>query len=167
MLATPALASAGPQWNAGFVAAGCALSGPQNKLERIAFCGELRGDVLFGRARVGDFGAGPYLAIGTAAFEDTRVATGVSLLLPVIEDFPLVFSAGGLATDSGQLGLDLTTFFGVRSYDHYGAYNFAAGAVIGAERTFGERSSTALSLGLQIDGLIVALPFLLAWGALK
>jgi hypothetical protein len=112
-------------------------------------------------------GVGPYVALGTAAFDDLRVAGGLSALLPVVEDFPLVVSGGVLATGEGQWGLDSAVFFGLRSYNFYGAYNFAGGGFLGYQRTFGASSENVISIGVQVDALIVAFPFLLAWGALQ
>lgn len=167
LISATAETHAAPQWNLGAVLSGCVLGDSGDGLQRAAFCGELRSDVLFGRGSSRDYGVGPYLSLGTAAFEDLRGTLGISALLPIIEDFPLVLSVGGLATDTGELGLDSSAFFGIRSYDHYGAYNFGAGLVLGTERSLLEGSETVWSLGVQIDGLIVATPFLLAWGALQ
>lgn len=166
-MTAPAAARAEPQWNAAAVAGGCILGTPQDAFEVAAFCGKLRADLLFLRERTSDYGAGPYLSLGTAAFDDLRGAAGLSVLLPVLEDFPAIVSVGGILTDEAQVGLDSSLFFGLRSYNFYGAYNFAGGGVLGFERTFGDGATTAVSIGAQIDGLILALPFLLAWGALQ
>lgn len=158
-------AYARPQWDTGLVASGCLLGDGAAAFERVAFCGQARADVLFFRQRTGDFGLGPYLALGSAAFEDLRFSAGVSALWPVLEDFPVVLSLGALARDSGDLGLSSSLFWGLRSYNFHGGYNLAFGLTVAGERTLGPASSNAISLGVQVDGLLLALPFLLLVGA--
>lgn len=158
---------AGPQWNTGLVAAGCLLGDGEAAFERAAFCGSARGDVLFLRERTADFGFGPYLSLGTTAFEDVRVTGGVSALLPLSEDFPLVVSLGGLVRGAGDFGVSSSVFWGFRSYNFHSAYNLAFGLSLAAERTLGERGGNALALGVQVDGIVLAMPFLLLAGALQ
>lgn len=162
---TAAEARAQPQWNTGLIASGCLLGDGDAAFERVAFCGQARTDVLFLRERTSDFGLGPYLAAGSAAFEDLRLSAGVSALVPVFEDFPVVLSLGGLARDTSSLGLSGSAFWGLRSYNFHNAYNLAFGLVLAGERTFGAEPSNAISLGFQVDGLVLALPFLLLVGA--
>lgn len=163
-LAAPAGAT--PQWSSGAVAAAC-LVDEANRATEVAFCGALRTDVLFGRESTADIGLGPYLTLGTAAFNDLRGTLGGSVLLPLFEDFPLVVSAGGLATSAAQYGVDAELFFGVRSHNFHGVYNFASGVVLGVQQGFAAPASRALSVGVQVDGVVLALPFLLALGALR
>jgi hypothetical protein len=165
LLTVPARAA--PQWNASAVASACLRGDDSAVVRSFAFCGAVQGDLLFARERARDVGLGPYLSLSTAAFDDLRVAGGGRLLLPVSEDFPFVISAGGLVTDGGAHGLDASLFFGVRSYNFHSSYNFGAGVVAGVQRTFGDDSSSVLSLGVQLDALVFALPFMLAWGALQ
>jgi hypothetical protein len=160
-------ARAAPQWNTGLVASGCLLGEGDEAFERVAFCGQARGDVLFWRERVSDFGLGPYLSVGTAAFDDLRVSFGASALLPVLDDFPVVLSLGMLGREHGDLGLSTSAFWGLRSYNFHAGYNLAFGFSLSAERTFGAEASNALSLGFQADGFVLALPFLLIAGALQ
>ena len=160
-------AHAAPQWNTGLVASGCLLGDRDALFERVAFCGQARGDVLFLRNRVGDFGVGPYLAVGTAAFDDLRISLGASALLPVVDDFPLVLSLGALGRDRGDFGLTSSVFWGLRSYNFHSRYNLAFGFFLAGERTFGSEPQSALSLGFQVDGFVLALPFLLIGGALQ
>lgn len=156
-----------PQWNAGLTPSVCTRGHGSEVVSDIVFCGGLGFDVIFGRQRARDLGAGPYLSLGTAAFDDLRFAGGGRVLLPVIEDFPIVISAGGLVTDSGTPGFDASVFFGLRSYNFHSSYNFAAGLVAGAQRTFGDGATTVLSLGVQVDALVIAAPFMFAWSALQ
>lgn len=158
-------AHAHPQWNTGFIASGCLLGEGESAFERVAFCGQARGDLSFFRERTADFGFGPYVALGTAAFDDLRISAGLSALAPVLEDFPLVFSLGALSRTSGDFGLSSSLFWGLRSYNFHGGYNLAFGVSLAGERTFGAEPSNAISLGVQVDGLVLALPFLLLIGA--
>lgn len=158
-------AQAHPQWDAGLVASGCLLGDADTAFERAAFCGQARGDVLFLRERTSDFGLGPYLALGTAAFEDLRVSAGMSALIPVAEDFPFVLSLGALTRDADSFGVSGSLFWGLRSYNFHSGYNLAFGLSLAGERTFGQTPSNAISLGVQVDGLVLALPFLLLIGA--
>ena len=158
-------ASAEPQWSIGVDPALCRES--SDTRTRWAFCGDLHSDLIFGRERERDIGFGPYTSVGTVAFDELRAAAGLTLLVPTLEDFGLGVSAGGLIDDAGRVGLDTELFFGVRSYNFHGVYNFAAGLVVGAERSFGDDPSTLVTLGFRVDGFFVAAPFLLAWGALQ
>ena len=160
-------ARAEPQWNTAVVPSGCLLGDEQDTFERVAFCGAARGDVLFLRRSARDFGLGPYLSASTAAFDDVRVSLGASALLPLVEDFPLVISLGPLLRNAREPGVSGTLFWGLRSYNYYGTYNLAAGVVLGVERTFSEPESSAITIGIHVDGFILALPGLLAFGALQ
>jgi hypothetical protein len=131
----------------------------------VGFCGQARGDVLFLRERTSDFGLGPYLAVGTATFSDLRASAGLSALFPVIEDFPVVLSLGALTRDIDSFGVSGSLFWGLRSYNFHSGYNLAFGVSLAAERTFGAAPSNALSLGVQVDGLVLVMPFLLLIGA--
>lgn len=160
-------AHADPQWNTGLVASGCLLGEGNATFERVAFCGQARADLNFFRERTSDFGFGPYVAIGTAAFDDLRISAGLSALAPMFEDFPLVFSLGALSRTSGDFGLSTSVFWGLRSYNFHGGYNLAFGLSLAGERTFGAEPSNAISLGVQLDGMVLALPFLLLVGAMQ
>jgi hypothetical protein len=159
-------AQAAPQWNAAVDPSLC-IETRRAAEDRLAFCGSAHADLILGRTRERDVGFGPYAALGTVAFEDLRGVVGASVLIPTWADLALVVSGGGLLDDSGELGFDTSVFFGVRSYNFHGTYNFAAGLVLDAQHGFGDDSPTVISLGLRVDGLALALPFLLAWGALQ
>ncbi len=159
-------AFARPQWNAGAIAGACVLGDARQLFEVAAFCGSARVDTLFLRERTNDFGVGPYATIGTAAFADLRLGAGASLLLPVIEDFPLVVSVGGLVRDVKYPGVAASAFWGVRSYNFHGTYNLSGGALFGVEHTFAGARSNSVSLGIQVDAFVFAIPVLLLIGAL-
>jgi hypothetical protein len=159
-----ARAEAAPQWSA---SADPGLCVERAERTRWAFCGDLHGDVILGRERERDLGAGPFLEVGTLAFDDLRVAAGASLQVPTWDDLSLVLSAGPLIDQSGQMGLDSSLFFGIRSYNFHGSYNFAGGVVLGAQHGFGEQESTVVSFGVRVDAFLLAVPALLVWGALR
>ncbi len=57
----------------------------------------LRGDVLFAQKKPTDFGGvGPYAEVLTNGFVDGQFGGGASLLLPVLDTYPVVLSARAL-----------------------------------------------------------------------
>jgi hypothetical protein len=160
-------ARAEPQWNAALVPAGCLLGEHASLFDRVAFCGAVRGDVLFLRNRARDFGLGPYVALGTAAFEDVRVSLGLSALIPIAEDFPVVLSLGPLLRNGRRPGLSSLVFAGVRSYNFHASYNLAFGIAVGYDRDLADPRENALSIGVQVDAFVLALPVLLLVGAVR
>jgi hypothetical protein len=89
------------------------------------------------------------------------------LLLPLREDLPLVVSLGAMTRDADAFGLDGSLFWGIRSYNFHGAYNLSGGLILGLQRTFGSHSDSLVSLGVQVDAFVFAIPVLLLRGALK
>ena len=88
-------------------------------------------------------------------------------LLRVVRQARLAFAQSILGREHGDLGVSTSAFWGLRSYNFHAGYNLAFGISLSAERTFGAEASNALSLGLQADGFVLALPFLLIAGALQ
>jgi len=96
-LLSVAPAHAEPEWNVAAQTSLCALGERERVWSHTAFCGAVRGDLLFGRERNADFALGPYATVGTAKFSDARFGGGLSLLVPTFSgDFPILLSAGGL-----------------------------------------------------------------------
>ncbi|MEO6602975.1 MAG: hypothetical protein ABIQ16_24025 [Polyangiaceae bacterium] len=157
-----------PEWN---VAANTSLCGRGDDgavWKKTGFCGGFRGDVLFGRDRNADFALGPYAAFGTAAFSDVRFGGGFSLLLPTFDgDFPIVVSAGALSRNGTDLRASSEVFFGLRSHNFHGAYAMGSGIVLGGDTAVSGSHANTLYVGLQIDGLWLALPFILGYEALR
>jgi hypothetical protein len=131
------------------------------------FCNAIAGDILFGRERNDDFGFGPYAEVSTAGFWDARYGGGLSALAPVTDDFPLVLSIGAFGHETDAVALGASAFFGLRSYNFHGAYNLALGLVASAYRDLGAERATLVSLGVEIDGFFLAVPFLFAAGKLR
>ncbi|HKO53887.1 MAG TPA: hypothetical protein VJV79_39540 [Polyangiaceae bacterium] len=163
VLSGAALAQAEPEWNVAAQTSLCGL-GTDAVWQKTGFCGNFRGDLLFGRDRNADFALGPYATFGTATFSDLRFGGGLSLLLPTLGgDFPIVLSAGALSRNADDLRLASQAFFGVRSHNFHGHYAMASGIVLGGDATVSGGRGNTLYVGLQIDGLWLALPFILGY----
>lgn len=159
-------ARAEPQWNAGLETGVC-WSGDSLALQRPGFCNALHADVLFLRDSGSDFGLGPSLRLGTARFDDVRLDGGLSLLLPVFRSFPVVLEAGPHLRNFRQAGVFGSVFFGLRSFNHYGFYDMSSGLSILAERSFASGTPSAIWITARIDAEWLALPFVLAYNALR
>ena len=78
--------------------------------------GGLHGDLLLGRSRAGDWGVGPFSDVATVGFDDLRLASGASVLVPVSRSWPLVLSAGAYGRKSRlgwEPGVVTWAFFGL------------------------------------------------------
>lgn len=158
-----ARAQAEPEWNVAAQTSLCGL-GTDRIWQKTGFCGSFRGDLLFGRERNADYALGPYATFGTATFSDVRFGGGLSLLLPTLEgDFPIVLSAGALSRNGTDLRLSGEAFFGLRSHNFHGSYTMASGIVLGGDSALSGGQGNTLYVGLQIDGLWLALPFILGY----
>jgi hypothetical protein len=162
----PASASASPQGHVALRTSVCGV-GDDALWDSTRFCGSFAGDVLFGRGRNGDFGIGPFAEVSTAGFWDARYGGGLSVLAPVSADYPLVLSLGAFGHETEALSLGAQLFFGLRSYNFHGSYNLAAGLFAAAYRDVGESGATLVSVGVELDALLLAMPFLFAAGELR
>ncbi len=157
-------AEAEPEWNVAAQTSLCGRGDGAAVWQRTGFCGSLRGDLLFGRDRNAELAFGPYLTVGTATFSDVRVGGGMSLLLPTLSgDFPIVVSAGALSRNASDVRMSGELFFGLRSHNFHGSYAMASGLVLGADSAVAGGRGNTLYVGLQIDGLWLALPFILGY----
>jgi hypothetical protein len=164
LLACARVSKAEPEWNLAAQTSLCGLGEHGRVWQRTRFCGAIRGDLLFGRERNADFALGPYLTLGTAKFSDARFGGGLSLLIPTFGgDFPFLLSAGALSRNGRDARLSSELFFGLRSHNFHGAYAMASGVVLGGDASVTSDHSNSLYLGLQVDGLWLALPFILAY----
>jgi hypothetical protein len=165
-LSATGTAAAKPQANAAWTTGVCGTGSSGVLWQEGHWCNGLRADVLFGRERGRDFAFGPYVAIGTAGFWDARYAAGFSVLAPVLEDFPLVLSlgAGGHELDAAQL--EGWLFWGARTHNFHADYSIAGGLLLGVSRDLIGDEHSALFAGAQIDGLVLALPFVLVYEAI-
>lgn len=158
--------SAEPRWNAG-LETGICWSGDSLALRRPGFCNALHADVLFLRSSGHQLGLGPSVRVGTARFDDLRLDGGLSVLVPVFQSFPLVLEAGPHLRNFDQAGVFGSVFFGLRSFNHYGAYDMSTGISLLAERSFATGTPSALWLTARVDAQWLALPFVLAANALR
>jgi hypothetical protein len=156
-------ASARPQANVAWATGVCG-SGDRNTVWRdTRWCNGLRADWLLGRERGSDWALGPYAQIMTAGFWDARFAAGVSALAPLMDDFPLVLSLGAGAHELRAAQAEAWLFWGPRAYNFHASYSLAGGVLLGFSRDLDQDAQTSLYLGMQIDGLVLALPFILAY----
>jgi len=155
-----------PQWNAGWETGLCG-SGSSLGFSELGWCNALRGDLMLLRERSRDFGLGPALRVGSVSFDDFRLGAGLSVLLPVLESFPLVLEAGPQLRNFDAIGVYGSVFFGLRSFNHYGNYEMASGLVLTAEHSFTDGTPSALWIVARIDGAWLALPFVFAYNALR
>lgn len=165
-LAAARPASAKPQWNAGLESGVCGR-GSSPGFQNLGWCNAVHGEVLFLRQSSRQVGLGPSLRLGSARFDDLRLDAGLSVLLPVWESFPLVLEAGPHLRNLDQPGFFTSVFFGLRSFNHYGHYEMAAGLSVTAERSFTTGTPSALWISARIDGSWIALPFVFAYNALR
>lgn len=163
-------AAADPQWNAAAVPAVAGLGEGSDYWQDTVFYGAVQADVLFGRSRNSDLGVGPYATVATAAFDDLRLGGGGSLQLPIHPYFPLVLSAGGYGRNDAEgwhPGATGRLFIGSRSYNFHSSYVMAGGLVVGLDQDLDSDRHNAWIVGAQIDGLVLALPFLFAYEWIK
>jgi len=161
-------ALADPQVNAG-LDLGVAGRGVEGEVwDETAFWMAARADVMFARTGDADVGVGPYFEVGTLAFDELDVGAGGSLLLPVIDGFPLVLSLGPylrIADDGPPIGAGIgpgaqaSIFWGTRSYDTHGTYEMAGGLLVELRRGFGDAEDTAIIIGAHLDAAVLSLPF--------
>ncbi len=133
LITRPEAARAEPQASVG-ITLGAAGEGLDQEFwkRRTAFHLGLHGDVLFGRSSTSDFGVGPYAEIMTHAFDEVQFGGGVSGLLPVLDTFPIVLSAGGYARKGSEgfgfePGVAGELFWGARSYNFNSRYVLSGG----------------------------------------
>ena len=157
-----------PEWNVAAQTSLCGLGEHGRIWQKTGFCGAIRGDLLFGRERNADFALGPYASLGTAKFSDARFGGGLSLLVPTLSgDFPVLLSAGALSRNGSDARLSSELFFGLRSHNFDGSYAMASGVVVGGDASLTSNHATTVYVGLQVDGLWLALPFILGYEWLR
>ena len=128
---------------------------------RVAFDGSVSADLMFARSGDATWGWGPRLELGTRAFDDLRVATGLSLQLPT-DPIAVVGSAHGLiqTTPGGvEPGVGARLFIGLRPYNHYGVYSAALGLSLGADHAVAAGGTTVIA-AVHVDAMWLSLPFL-------
>jgi hypothetical protein len=157
-------AAADPQATVGLTmgAAGAGLN--RSIWQTTAFHLGVHGDVLFGREKNSDFGIGPYAEVLTNGFDEIQFGGGVSGLLPVLDTFPIVISAGAYGRQAaGGFGLEPglvgELFFGSRSFNFHAPYVMTAGLIGQMRYGLGPSKETSIIVGAQVDFAILTLPF--------
>lgn len=157
-------AHADPQATVGLTlgAAGAGLN--RSIWQTTAFHLGIHGDVLFGRERNSDFGIGPYAEVLTNGFDEIQFGGGLSGLLPILDTFPLVVSAGAYGRQAtGGYGLEPgiagELFFGSRSFNFHAPYVMTAGLIGQMRYGLGPSRETSIIVGAQLDFAILTLPF--------
>ena len=172
-LASPA-ARATPQITSGLTT-GVALTdlradaGP-----RVAYHLGGRLDVLFLRDKPTDMAIGPYVDLGTYAFDTFETGGGLAWLIP-LDATAFVLSAGPFARTSRfgwEPGASATLFWGSRGYNYHSAYAIGLGLYAQGRYGFASASNTLSPqadavLGVQIDLEYFALPFIFAYNAFR
>jgi hypothetical protein len=159
-------AHAEPQANAGILVGGAGVGAEGEFWDHAEFHLGLRSDVMFGRSGPEDFGAGPYVELGTFAFDQLDFGGGAQLLLPVADALPLIVSAGAFGRygddDYGlEPGVSGGLFFGSRSYNFHASYVMQLGLFAGYRYSFGESHESALVVAAHIDLALIGVPFIL------
>ena len=165
-----AAAEAAPQWNASAITGVCGTGTRDAWWQDTCWFNGARADLMLGRERNSDFGIGPHLDATTAGFEDVRLGGGLTGLVPWHAYFPLVLSAGAYARrddDRWEPGIAGWAFLGSRSFNFHSSYVMAGGLLAGVQYGLGDSRETAIVIAAQIDGLILALPFVLAYEAIR
>jgi len=156
----PDAASADPEWTSAIVT-GAVIHGARSEWDT-SFYGAVRGDALFFRTNRHSLGFGPALEVGTAGFSDVRLLGSAELLAPLGEFLAVSVAPGVVMRSSSEgavAGLSGRAFFGMRAYG-YTDYSLNGGLVVGFDQDLGGPREHAIVVGLQIDGLVLALPVL-------
>jgi hypothetical protein len=128
-----------------------------------------RFDMLLVRERAEALALGPYVDVATAGFETIEAGGGAELLVPAWDTSVLV-SAGPLARSSRfgvEPGVEASVFWGARSYNYHSLYSLGLGVFLQGRFGFGDGRQGDLILGAQIDLEYFALPFILAYEAIR
>ena len=163
-------AAAEPQWNVGAITGVCGVGADGSYWQDTCWFNGLRADLMLGRSRNSDFGIGPHLEATTAGFEDARLGGGLSLHLPIDPYFPVVLSGSAYARRDDEMwepGVGGYFFIGSRSFNFHSSYVMAGGLLVGLHQGLGDTRENAIIIAAQIDGLILALPFLLGYQWLR
>ena len=124
-----------------------------------------RGDLLLGRKRESDFAIGPYVDLVTRSFGTFEPGSGIEGLIPIFPSFPLVIGAGAFVKRAPSVawepGIETTVLFGPRSYNFHALYSMSMGLFAQVRYGLGDSQQGDVVVGLQLDVVLLALPFLL------
>jgi hypothetical protein len=164
-------AAAEPQASVGLTV-GAALEdvvGPRSVLPALHLGG--RGELLLFRSNPRQMGFGPYLDVATAGFENVDAGGGVSWLVPLVEDVPVVLSGGAFARNGQERswapGVEGTLFAGSHSYNFHSWYAMAVGFFAQSRWVPASPATFDVVLGVQLDAELLVLPALFVMNALR
>jgi hypothetical protein len=130
----------------------------------------VRGDLLFFRQRNADMALGPYVEVGTVAFNSFETGGGLSWLIPVSSTLPVILSAGSYGRHTGPFswepGIATSLFVGSRSYNFHSAYSLMLGGFLQARHGLGDGRQADLLLGVHADLALLAWPWIYAYQAI-
>jgi len=163
-------AKAPPQISSGVTTGGAFTDLRADNGPRVAYALGGRLDLLFGRRAPGGMALGPYIDVTTAAFDTIEGGGGIAWLVPAGTP-AFLFSMGGFARTS-RFGLEpgaaTTIFWGARSYNYQSSYALASGLFVqGRYGLAGDGHQADLVAGVQLDLEYFALPFVLAYEAVR
>lgn len=173
LLSASTLAQAAPpQVGIGFTVGAAGVAKEGRLWDETVFHLGARGDVMFGRDGSNGFGVGPYLEVLTHDFGELQTGGGASLLLPVMELFPIVLSAGGYLRIPWQEGpgpladrrygvepgVAGTIFFGTRSFNFHGPWEITVGVLGQARFGLGESRESSFVVAAQLDFAAIWVP---------
>jgi hypothetical protein len=161
-----------PQVGIGFTVGAAGVAREGRLWDETVFHLGARGDVMFGRDGSKGFGAGPYLEVLTHNFGELQTGGGASLLLPVMELFPIVLSAGGYLRipwrdEPGPIagrsygvepGVAGSIFLGTRSFNFHGPYEITVGLIGQARFGLGESRESSFVIAAQLDMAAIWVP---------
>jgi hypothetical protein len=133
--------------------------------KRTAFHLGLHGDVIFARKANRDFGVGPYAEVFTHAFDEIQFGGGVSGLLPVLDGFPIILSAGAYGRKGSdkytvEPGFAAELFWGARSHNFHSTYVLSGGLLTQFRYGLGPSRETSIVIAAQVDLAVFAMPFI-------
>lgn len=135
-----------------------------------AWFNALHGDLIFGREKNADVGAGPYLQLGTSGFDDLRFGGGGTLHLPVSQYVPLLVSAGGYGRSSSfglEPGVAASLYVGARDYNFHSPYSVAGGLYLGLTHGLGDSKETTIIIAAQLDSTTLWLPLVILYNWIR
>lgn len=128
-----------------------------------------RFDALFFRSAQRDMGLGPYVDVGTSGFDSLETGGGLEWLIPA-GGSSFIVSGGAearVAAGTVQPGVTWGLFWGSRSYNFHSIYGYGVGMFAQGRYGLGDLRPFDVVAGLQVDAVILALPFLLLVNAAR
>lgn len=168
LFSSPSVATATPQLGAE-ATTGVALTDLRANGPRVAYHLGARFDALFLRGGPRGMGLGPYVDVATAAFDTLETGAGLEWLVP-LEATAFIFSSGAFTRRSSlgwEPGAAGTIFWGSRSFNYHSIYALGVGLFAQSRYGLGDGHQADVIGGVQLDLEYLALPFVLAFEAVR